>query len=240
MADSEGHRAVSRALHALEIAVASGEGMTLGQLAEQVGAAKSSLHPLLKALVYRGYLTYEDTRYRTGPSIGALSAADSPSIVSVARPFMDDLLRQFNETVMLGSMVGDTLVYLHSVESDQPVRYVPPRVRPPTDRPSSIGKLYLAQLEDDDLERYVADHIQPDQAAALRAEVEEARITGVAFNHGDTLPDLSAVAARIVVGHDIMACLAVGGPSRRIDSRSPEIAAATLEAAASIGKLLLH
>lgn len=240
MADSEGHRTVSRALHALEIAVASEDGVTLGELADQVGAAKSSLHPLLKALVFRGYLTYADTRYRTGPSISALSAADRPSIVSVARPFMEDLLRQFNETVMLGSMVGDTLVYLHTAESWQPVRYVPPRVRPPSYWPSSIGKLYLAQLDAGDFERYIAEHIRPEQRDTLRAEVGEARITGVAFNHGDTVPDLSAVAARIVVGHDIVACLAVAGPSRRIDGRSAEIAAATLEVATGIGTLLLR
>jgi DNA-binding IclR family transcriptional regulator len=238
MAGSEGHRAVSRALHALEIAVASEDGVTLGQLADEVGAAKSSLHPLLKALVFRGYLTYEGTRFRSGPSIGALAAADNPSIVTVARPFMEELQRQFNETVMLGRVVGERLIYLHSVESDQLVRYSPPRVRPPSDYPSSIEKLYLAQLDDKGLERYLAEHIRPEKRDALCADVAEARNTGVAFNHGDTFPDLSAVAARIVAGHDMVACLAIGGPSRRIDSRSAEIANATLEAAINISKVL--
>jgi DNA-binding IclR family transcriptional regulator len=238
MTGSEGHRAVSRALHALEIAVASEDGVTLGQLADALGAAKSSLHPLLKALVFRGYLTYEHTRFRGGPSIGALAAVDSPAIVPVARPFMEELKRQFNETVMLGSVVGDRLIYLHSVESDQVVRYSPPKVRPPSEFPSSIEKLYLAQLDGESLDRYLAEHVPQEKWHKLRADVAEARATGLAFNRGDTFPDLSAVAARIVVGHDIVACLAIGGPSRRIDSRSAEIAIAILDTATNIGKLL--
>ncbi len=166
MADSEGHRAVSRALHALELAAASKDGITLGELAHQMGAAKSSLHPLLKALVFRGYLTYDGSRYRTGPSIGALAAVDSPSIVPIAQPFMDDLVRQFDETVMLGRVVGETLIYLHNVESNQVVRYSPPRVRPPSDHPSSIEKLYLAQRDDEQIDLYIGEHIHPSKQEA--------------------------------------------------------------------------
>ncbi|EID77025.1 MULTISPECIES: IclR family transcriptional regulator [Rhodococcus] len=236
MAGSEGHRAVLRALHALEIAVASEEGVALGEIADQLEAAKSSVHPLLKALVSRGYLTYEGMRYRAGPSVGALAGVDYPSVVPIAQPFMDNLLLQFDETVMLGRVVGETLIYLHSLESHQPVRYSPPRFRPPSDHPSSIEKLYLTQLDREQLDQYIAEHIKPDKREKLRAEIVEARRTGLAFNHGDTFPDLSAVAARIVVGHDVIACLAVGGPSRRIEGRSSEIAAATLEAATSIGQ----
>jgi DNA-binding IclR family transcriptional regulator len=238
MADSEGHRAVSRALHALELAAASKDGITLGELAHQMGAAKSSLHPQLKALVFRGYLTYDGSRYRTGPSIGALAAVDSPSIVPIAQPFMDDLVRQFDETVMLGRVVGETLIYLHNVESNQVVRYSPPRVRPPSDHPSSTEKLYLAELDDEQIDRYIDEHIHPAKREGLRAEILEARATGVAFNHGDTFPDLSAVAARITVGDSLAACLAIGGPSRRIESRLNEIASATTYAANSIAKLL--
>lgn len=156
MAGSEGHRAVLRALHALEIAVASEEGVALGEIADQLEAAKSSVHPLLKALVSRGYLTYEGMRYRAGPSVGALAGVDYPSVVPIAQPFMDNLLLQFDETVMLGRVVGETLIYLHSLESHQPVRYSPPRFRPPrvitrrrsrsSTSPNSIGSSSTSTL----------------------------------------------------------------------------------------------
>ncbi|GAB3688132.1 helix-turn-helix domain-containing protein [Saccharopolyspora sp. ID03-671] len=235
---NEGHRSVARALHALEITVASETGVTLGELAEHVGAAKSSLHPLLRALVFRGYLVHEDNRYRPGPAIDTLAMAQHPAVVPVARPFMEDLLQQFNETVMLGSVVGETLVYLHSLESTHVVRYSPPQVRPATDHPSSIRKLYLAQLDDADLEKYVAANICEDKRERLLAEVREARTTGVAYNHGDTFPDLSAVAARITGDQGVLACLALGGPSRRIDARSDEITEALREATAGIETVL--
>lgn len=236
MAGGEGHRSVARALHALELTVASEDGATLGELADRTGAAKSSLHPLLRALVARGYLVHEGNRYRTGPSIAALAAADRPALVPLARPYMAALRERFDETVMLGSMVGDTLVYLHTEESHQLVRYSPRRVRPPTKHPSSIGKVYLAQLDDDDLEAHLLTDALPDKRDELRREVVEARTTGVAFNHGDTFPDLSAVAARIDGTQGIVACLAIGGPSRRIDAQALQMAEALLEAAGAIGR----
>lgn len=235
---NEGHRAVARALQALEIAVASEDGVTLSELAERLGAAKSSLHPLLKALEFRGYLTYEGHRYRAGASVNTLAAPDSVQIVPMAAPFMDDLLQRFGETVMLGSMVGETLIYLHTAESKHVVRYSPPKVRPPTSHPSSIGKLYLARLTDDELEKYAAAHVVEEKRATLLKEVREARSTGVATNSGDTFPDLSAVAAPIVSGKGLLACLAIGGPSRRIDERVPELADALRHATAEIGRLL--
>ena len=237
-AGNEGHRAVARALQALEIVAAAERGLTLGELAEHIGAAKSSLHPLLKTLVIRGYLTYDDSRYQSGPTIGTLANPDNPSVVAVARPFMDELLRQFDETVMLGSMVGETLVYLHSVESNQLVRYSPPRVRPPTEYPPSITKLYLADLDDAALRNRLEATIRPELRERLLEEVREARKTGVACNRGDTFPDLSAVAARIRTDRGIVACLAIGGPTRRIDNRWDEITTATKKAATRIGELL--
>lgn len=233
-AQNEGHRSVARALHALEITVASETELTLSELAEHVGAAKSSLHPLMKALVFRGYVVYEDGRYRPGPALSTLATAQHPAIVPVARPFMDELLQLFNETVMLGSVVGETLVYLHSVESTQVVRYSPPQVRPPTDHPSSIRKLYLAQLDDAALEKYVAANIQSTKQKRLLAEVHEARTSGIAYNHGDTFPDLSAVASQIRGEQGVVACLAIGGPSRRIDAQSDEITEALREATGTI------
>ncbi|MFE5703505.1 IclR family transcriptional regulator [Rhodococcus koreensis] len=235
---NEGHRAVARALHALEVTVASEEGLTLTELASLIGAAKSSLHPLLKALVFRGYLTYDGVRYRAGRAIGTLSASESLSLVSVAKPFVGELRRQFNETVSLGTMVGETLIYLHNEESDQVVRYSPPRVRPMSQHPSSMGKLYLTQLSEADLQVYIEHHVHADKRALLVAEIHEARSTGVAFNRGESYPDLGSVAARIMVGGQVVACLAIGGPIRRMKPREGEMAAALQHATSAIESLV--
>ncbi|MGH3467271.1 MAG: helix-turn-helix domain-containing protein, partial [Thermocrispum sp.] len=77
---TDGHRAVARALQALEIVAASERALTLGELAAHVAAAKSSLHPLLKTLVMRGYLVYENGRYGPGPTVATLASTDGPSV----------------------------------------------------------------------------------------------------------------------------------------------------------------
>jgi DNA-binding IclR family transcriptional regulator len=137
---------------------------------------------------------------------------------------MVELARRFGETVMLGAMLGDTLVYLDTIESDQLVRYSPPRVRPPMANPSSIMKLYLGQLSDGELAAYLDQHIAVESRGRLEEEIQKARVEGVAFNRGDTFSDLSAVAAAIISRGVLTACIAVGGPTARVGPRCEEMA----------------
>lgn len=234
-----GHRAVSRALQVLEAAAIADDGVTLAGLAIALDAPKSSLHPVVKALVHRGYLDLRNARYHLGPAVTALSHVSQPAVVLAAQDAMAELNHRFNETVMLGTMVGDTLVYLDVVESSQAVRYSPPRVRQHFERPSSIMKLYLADLEPPAFDRYLTDRIHdPEFATRLRAEVDHARTHGIAYNRGDTFEDLSAVAARISSRDGLVAALSIGGPSTRVAPRFDELAAAVLAGATQVSARL--
>ena len=98
--------------------VAAGRsGVRLAELAAALDAPRSSVHGLVKGLVATGYLTEKAGAYSIGPAIGALVMTAPPTIDPVARPAMEALHRRFDETVMLGSRVGDSVVYTDSVES---------------------------------------------------------------------------------------------------------------------------
>ena len=120
------HRTVSRVTTILERVAADHTGVRLTELAAVLDAPRSSVHGLVKGLVATGYLREEDGAYLLGPAVGALLMAAPPTLDLTARPEMEKLHRQFDETVMLASQVGDSVVYTNAIESTRVIRYSAP------------------------------------------------------------------------------------------------------------------
>jgi DNA-binding IclR family transcriptional regulator len=236
-ADSErgapkGHRTVTRVMTILETVAAEPNGVKLASLVSELDAAKSSVHGLVKGLVAIGYLREEAGAYRLGPAITHLLAPGRADIAPTARPVMEDLCRRFGETVMMATPVGDSLIYVDAAESAQLIRYSAPlRVRRPL-WPTSTGKCFLAHFSDRRREQYLRAHL-PDKAErdAAEAELERVRADGYAFNRGETLPDISAVAAAVMSSGRVVAGLAVAGPTTRMGEALAEMAPLVRDAA---------
>lgn len=233
------HRTVTRVATILEAVAAVPDGLRLGALRELLDAPKSSVYGLVKGLVAVGYLAEQDGRYVLGTAMSTMATAARPTVVDVARAPMEKLHRRFDETVMLGSMTGETLVYLDTIESTQAIRYSPPKVRRHFENPSSMMKLHLAERAPEQLDEYLLTRISvPKRRKELAAELAGVRERGVAFNRGDTFPDLSAAASGVIERGELVACIAVGGPSHRVDPLLDEITPALIDASAEISQLL--
>ncbi|MEV0278849.1 IclR family transcriptional regulator C-terminal domain-containing protein [Streptomyces sp. NPDC050610] len=228
------HRTVTRVTTILETAAAS-DGIRLAALCAVLDAPKSSVHGLVQGLVATGYLTERDSGYVLGPAAGALLAAPRTALADLARPAMERLLREFDETVMLGEPVGDSIVYVQVLESTQVIRYSAPlRTRRPL-YPTSTGKVALAHRDTARRNAYLRTHV-PDEhhRAQVREELAAVAAGGVAFNRGETLPDVSATAAGVFAGGRLIACLAVAGPTPRTAERLDTVADAVRAAAAEL------
>lgn len=220
---AKAHRTVSRVTSILE-RVARG-GARMHELAELLQAPKSSVFGLVKGLVATGYLIEDNGRYHLGPALGSLLASAGPDLAEVARAELERLRDTFNETAMIGTRVGESLTYIASVESTQLIRYSAPlRIRRPL-YPPSAGKILLAHWGAARREAYLRS-ILPGEAAvrAAQEELDVVRREGVAFNRGETLPDVSATARPVLAGTEVVAAIAVAGPTSRIADRLPEIA----------------
>ncbi len=238
-ADKE-HRAVSRVAAILEAAAAAEDGITLARAAHDLGAPKSSVYGLIKGLVAVGYLIEGGGRYQLGPGIQALVLpSQEPPLAKVARDAMARLRLRFDESVSLGLRAGDSIVYLASHESRQIIKYsVPLNQRRPL-FPTSMGKIYLAELSEQQLERYLGTRVS-DPAALDRylAEFRQIRRTGVALNHGETVPEVFGAASGIRRRGKLVACVSLAGPTERLQCREAEIADAVRAAATEISALL--
>ncbi|GAA2094187.1 IclR family transcriptional regulator [Streptomyces albiaxialis] len=227
------HRTVSRVTGILERVARQG-GARMHELAQALDAPKSSVFGLVKGLVSTGYLIEDRGVYRLGPALGSLLAPSAPDVTEAARPSLEALRDEFGETAMLGTAVGDSLIYVAAAESQQLIRYSAPlRTRRPL-YPPSAGKVILAYRTARRRDAYLDATVEDEsRRAAARAELAEVRAQGVAFNRGETLPDVSAAARPILVGGEVRAVIAVAGPTTRILGQLPVIAEALTSATAA-------
>lgn len=120
-----GTRAIRRTCMVLrEVAGAASGGASLQQLVTATRMPKSSLHRYLEVLVQEQFLE-RDSRagtYRLGASFVTLASNESQQLVLRARPYLESLRDRFDETVNLGTLSGDNIVYLDIVESPKTVR----------------------------------------------------------------------------------------------------------------------
>ena len=115
-----------KALAVLEATAVNASGRTLAALSQEVGLPKSTAHRILKTFVSLGYLDQTATGvYRQTPRVQRLVSNDpSERLAATAEQVLHDLHQSTQETVNLGVLRGDQIVYLRVLESTRPLRRV--------------------------------------------------------------------------------------------------------------------
>lgn len=236
-AASSEHRTVGRVMTILELVVASGvNGIRLSDLAATLAAPKSSLHALTKGLVATGYLREADGAYVVGPAISSLITTEALTAQFAYRHILSDLAGRWNETAMLSTLVGDSVVYLDSVEPDMLIRAIPTLNRRLVLWPRSSGKVFLSFMDSKRFEGYLRrHHPEPSESDYVRSEVARTRETHIGINIGQSGADHIGLAVPVIVGQSqVTTSIAMAGPRSRMENRMDEIAADMLAAARSL------
>jgi DNA-binding IclR family transcriptional regulator len=245
-----GRSGINSGLDALECLAAATAGLTLTELAQQLGMAKSSVHELLAALAARGYVRRAaDQRYHVGVKAWEVGCrATVVEIGRVAEPYMAELVREVDEGVALGVLDGGHVVCIQIAESAQVVR-VHNRVgeRNPAHGLSN-GLALLATLSDDEVLTRLPRKLEKltprtlDSRSALLAELRRVRERGYAVCRGSWRLDVAGVAVA-VRGADgrAVAGVSIALPVERLSAAHlKRIAAGLLKAAAGIEAQLGH
>lgn len=227
---SGGHRAAKRALELIEHVAASGEPVSLSELARQVDLPKSSAHALARTLADEGYLLRDDRgAYSLGPRLLSLLGRlpQRFELPRVARPLMQKLVEDLGETAILGVRQGHEIIYIEQVEAPQMIRYVAPLGEPRPLHCTSIGKTLLAHMDPAEadallrgarLERFT-EHTTT-TLKGLKAELAEIREQGYAVNHEESMAGIAAIAVPVreggAAGGRVIAGLSMTGPSSRM------------------------
>jgi len=218
------HRGVERVARILEAAASEPHGIRLVDIASLLDAPRSSIHSLLKGLVSVGYLEERDGRYLIGSALQSLLAPHQTSwIVNLAGNDVTRLSRALGETALIGTRVGDSIVYVFQAESQQSIHYTARVGERRGLFPTSMGKLYVAAMGDADIERFLENRPNLDRTAAL-ADIEAIRREDIAYNRQETVEGVVAAASPIrYADGTIAAAISIAGPVYRMEKALAEI-----------------
>lgn len=215
-----------KGLQVLEALAASRGARGVSELAESLGMAKSAVHRLLQALLELGYVQQDDSRagYRVSLKVWELGirALASFDLRHAAEPAMYRLLEQTRETVHLSVLDGEQVVYVHKLDSPEPVRsYSEIGGRAPA-ACVATGKAMLAFAPApflDSLARRLVQHsinsiVEPD---LFLKEMERTRTLGYAVNRGEWRDSVHGVAAPIRGANGaVVGAIGISGPAHRL------------------------
>lgn len=238
-----------KGLGLLEVLAHSDRPMGVTELALQVGIGKSNVHRLLQALVELGYVRRDESNGSYGASIKLWELGSAVltnlDLRRAAQSWMEWLLERTRETVHLSVLDGDEVVYVHKLESPEPVRaYSQIGGRAPASCVAT-GKAMLAWLapaHTEALSRRLhawSPRTITNPAEFVR-EMERVRAQGFAVNRGEWRESVGGVAAPVRDPSGAV-CAAVGlsGPIDRMRPSSfKALAIDVIQAANGISEAL--
>jgi IclR family KDG regulon transcriptional repressor len=219
------------------------------ELAHALGLGKSNVHRLLQALTELGYAHRDEatSSYRASIRLWELGSAvlERIDLRGAAASYMERLLQQTRETVHLSILDGDEVVYVHKLDSPEPVRaYTRVGGRAPawcvaTGKAMLAwqGEAALAALADRIVRHSPNTIVEP---AEFLREMERVRRKGYAVNRGEWRESVCGLAAPVRdPGERVVAAIGISGPADRLRQSSFKATAPLLiEAAQGIGRAL--
>jgi IclR family transcriptional regulator, acetate operon repressor len=248
-ADGSAVQSVSRALNILE-ELAEAEALGVTEVGRRLGVHKATASRLLATLAEHGLVQRDGAsdKYRLGLGLIHLagSAIAGLDLVQQARPILEELAEQTRETVNLGVLEGDGVVYIDQITGQRSIVSMSWVGRRTPLHCTSNGKVLLAFMPEEELARRLSGRLEaltpntvvdPDR---LRSQLVEVRSRGYGHTVEELEEGLNAVAAPIrAVDGDVVAAVSVAGPAFRLRPvELPRIARITMDAAEAISRRL--
>lgn len=238
---------LDRALAALAILANSSSDCSLAELCPAMKLHKSTVHRLMMVLEQHRLVVKnpETGRYRLGLRLYELGsrAIDGLDLRGRARPFLDRLQAEFDETVFFCILDEGQVFYVEKVESKRSVRTACTVGSRAPAYCTAVGKAMLAELPEAEVNKIVRrwglKPVTPNTITttrALKAELKAVRSRGYAIDDEEKEEGLRCVGAA-VRSHSgkLAAAMSVSGPAFRMTKeRVPEIGRALMEAAAKL------
>lgn len=204
-------------------------------LAERTGVTKPAVYRILHTLEERSFVTRDENRreYMLGEFLTGLSrkhdqSANLPRLVS---PYMDALLKKFDETVNLGVLDGNKIKYLHSLESSQRLRSSNPREEKDNVHSTALGKAILSTFSEAELEKTLKKldlKSQTDKTITtekdLLSAISRAKKIGFAIDDQENELGSRCVAVAVTDKNGKALCaLSITGPASRMSTEKIRI-----------------
>jgi len=240
---------LDRALRTLEVMSTEMDGLSVTEIADEVGLPKSGAHKLLGDLVRLGYVRQDELtgRYCLTTRLVSLGLAhlSASGVTDISQPVLDRLARESGELVRLTVADGDTLTWVAKAQGARSgLRYDPEMGGHPALSCTATGQAWLATMSDDDAVALVVkqgfgrldEHgpNAPRTIAEFLAALERTRASGYAHVDQSADAGTSAIAAAVTDPRSAKAVgtVSIAGPAFRLTPERARALAPALLAAA--------
>ena len=221
-------QALDKALDVIDCMGAAGRPLGVSDLARRTGHSKATVHHVLATLLARRYVLQDPytSLYRLGWSFYELgtSVVRDVEFTRAARPFLDRLAAETGESILLGILDDDAVLYLDRGESPRGFRMVANAGRRGPLHATASGKVLLAFASDAQLVERVLGGPLPQltpstvtDPAVLRRQLATVRAHGYAVCRQEREVGLSSIAVplRNYTGM-VVGTLALASPAQRL------------------------
>ena len=151
-------QSIDRAFDILEVLVENSDGLGVTEISQKLNIHKSTVYRLLSTLQYRGYVKKDNNdKYKIGLKLFEVGSKviDNIDLRSEVNPYLREIMRISEETVHLGILDDNQVVYIDKVESQNTIRMYSKIGRRNHASSTSLGKVLLAYSDKEVVEQVI-------------------------------------------------------------------------------------
>lgn len=244
--DRNGVQVVHRTAAILMALRGEPDGLSLAQIAQRVGLARSTVHRLVAALEQERFVVAASSSrgFRLGPALASLAVAAVRDIVLLIHPFLVELSRELDETVDLAVLEHDHVLFVDQVAASRRLRAVSAVGAVFQAHCTANGKALLAARTNAEVERLLTaklDRMTPNtivSRSALLDELELVRKSKIAYDREEHSEGICAVGTVVATAVGPLAAVTIPLPTQRFTGNEKRLTAALLKTRSAIEKSL--
>ncbi len=222
-------KVLNKSLSILDTILRQGSAMSMTEISEKLGLYPSTTHRILDTLKHWGYVEQEpnNQRYQLGLKVIELGMAKfhQMDLAREATPYLKELVKQCNETIHLGVLEEEEVLYLAKEESSQTIRMCSFVGKRAPVHCTALGKVLLAYLPEGEKKKILGKRELPrltektiTDKEELEKELNRIKKQGFALDRGENEKDVCCIAAPIKnCQGKVIAAISISTPVYRID-----------------------
>lgn len=237
-------QSVDRALQILECFSSKEKELGVTEISKLLSLHKSTTFGLLATLENRGYIeqNFRNGKYKLGLKLFELGiqVQENMDLGDIAKPYLDELVKENNETVHLVINDKGQAVYIDKVEGTTSMRMYSQLGKRPPMYCTGVGKVILAFMPEEFLDKYLEqeelEKLTPYtiiDKECLKKELKQIKTHGFSVDNEEIEIGLKCVAAPIR-NHkeEIVGAISIAGPTSRMTLEKIEILSGVIRAVA--------
>ncbi len=193
---------IARALQILEYLARVKDEASITEIAAKFNYPKNSVFRVIKTLEHYGYVEEANHKYRATPRMLYLGYAGmrTNGLVENSIDVMHSLRDELNETILIGTLMGNQVVIIEQLSSLQYIKFTTEIGRGVNIHASAPGKALLSFLPEKEQKNLINqitftrynDNTLPSKSAMMK-EIEIVRKQGYAVDNGEEIKDVHCV-----------------------------------------------